>query len=91
MNLLLFLSAILSALTGVMSGGRVAEVQVERSYGADAQAQQADAVLVAPMQAVRSWLALAAGWSSLAIVMPSIGAIAAPSPRAPLYLDKPRE
>jgi hypothetical protein len=90
LNLLLFLSAILSALTGVISGGRVAEVQVERSYGAGAQAQQAKAVLVAPMRAVRSWLALAAGWFS-AIDLPSIRAHAAPSALAPLYLDKPRE
>ncbi|KQS04506.1 hypothetical protein ASG11_09815 [Sphingomonas sp. Leaf357] len=91
MNLLLFLSAILSALTGVMSGGRVAEVQVERSYGAGAEAQAASVVRLAPVRAIRSWLALAGGWASPAVAMPAIATVAAPTATAPLYLDKPRE
>ncbi|MEG3122926.1 hypothetical protein [Sphingomonas sp. GB1N7] len=91
MNLLLFLSAILSALTGVISGGRVAEVQVERSYGASAQAQASSVVLIAPVRAIRSWLALAGVWASPAATMLSIVTAAAPTALAPLYLDKPRE
>lgn len=91
MNLLLFLSAILSALTGVMSGGRVTEVQVERSYGVGAQAQAAAVVRLAPVRAIRSWLALADDWASPAMAMPSFSLVAAISASAPLYLDKPRE
>ena len=91
MNLLLFLSAILSALTGVISGGRVADVQVERSYGATAQAQQGAVARLAPALRVRAWLALAGDPVSPAVAMAVLPVMAAPSASIPLYLDKPRE
>lgn len=91
MNLLLFLSAILSALTGVISGGRVADVQVERSYGATAQAQQGAVARLAPALAVGAWLALAGGPASPATAMLVLPVLAAPSAAVPIYLDKPRE
>lgn len=57
MQLLLFLSAMLSALTGVISGVRVVEPQVERC----ASVARGNAVVAARtvMRQARSWLALA--------------------------------
>ena len=91
MNLLLFLSAILSALTGVISGGRVADVQVERSYGGLADAGHGVALTVAPVEAVRPWLALAGGRSVAASAVAPIALAAAPVSAAPIYLNKRRE
>ncbi len=91
MNLLLFLSAILSALTGVISGGRVADVQVERSYGGPADAGHGVAMIVAPAGAVRPWVVLAAGWTVAASVAAPITLAAAPVSAAPIYLNKRRE
>ena len=91
MNLLLFLSAILSALTGVISGGRVADVQVERSYGGLAEAGTGVAMTVAPAEAVRSWLALAGDWTVAASVTAPVTVVRAPVSAAPIYLNKRRE
>jgi hypothetical protein len=91
LNLLLFLSAILSALTGVISGGRVADVQVERSYGGSAEARAGATVSVAPIRAVRSWLARASEWPLAAAATFSRVPATAPFESAPIYLSKPRE
>ncbi len=88
MELLLFLSAILSALTGAISGVRAPEAQMHQAYVAGAQATAARAM---PARAVRAYLALADGWESRATRdLPAIAvapALFAPIPR---YLDKPR-
>lgn len=91
MNLLLFLSAILTALTGAISGGRVADVQVQSSYGAETRGGQAAMAVVAPAHIVRHWLSLADAWSSAATVLPSIIVSTPRVTTTPIYLDKPRE
>ena len=89
MELLLFLSALLSALTGAISGVRAPEVQVHQAYVAGAQTTAARAM---PARAVRSWLALAGGWHSPAAdILHGIPAAPALFAAIPRYLDKPRE
>ena len=92
MELLLFLSALLSALTGAISGVRAPEMQVHQACGTAAAAQTVTAAHAVPTRAVRSWLALAGGWQSPVVRL--YGAVAA-SPALfaaiPRYLDKPRE
>jgi len=89
MELLLFLSALLSALTGAISGVRTPEVQVHQAYVAGAQTAAAQAM---PARAARTWLALADGWRSPAADS-FHGTHAGPAPFAaiPRYLDKPRK
>jgi hypothetical protein len=92
MELLLFLSALLSALTGAISGVRAPETQVHQTCGAAAVAHAAAAAQAAPTRAVRSWLALAGGWQSPVVrlcgAVKTSPALFAAIPR---YLDKPRE
>ena len=92
MELLLFLSALLSALTGAISGVRAPEMQVHQSCGAVAAAQAVTVAQAVPTRTVRSWLALAGGWQSPAArlygAVPTSPALFAAIPR---YLDKPRE
>ena len=89
MELLLFLSAILSALTGAISGVRAPEAQVHQAYVAGAQTAAAQAM---PARAVRAHLALAGGWQSpAASIFHNVHAGPALFAAIPLYLDKPRE
>jgi hypothetical protein len=89
MELLLFLSALLSALTGAISGVRAPEAQVHQAYVAGAQAAAAQAM---PARAVRAHLALAGGWQSpAAAVLHGIHVGPALFAAIPLYLDKPRK
>ena len=89
MELLLFLSALLSALTGAISGVRAPEAQVHQAYVAGAQTAAARAV---PARAVRAHLALAAGWQSPATAtLHTVQVGPALFAAIPLYLDKPRE
>ena len=83
MQLLLFLSAMLSALTGAISGVRVVEPQVERC----ASVSQGGAVVAARAVVghVRSWLVLAVRPAML--VSFERFTLAAP---APLYLSRLR-
>jgi hypothetical protein len=89
MELLLFLSALLSALTGAISGVRAPEAQMHQAYVAGAQTAAARAM---PARAVRAYLALAGGWQSPAADILH-GSHAGPALFAaiPRYLDKPRE
>ncbi|MEO9133125.1 MAG: hypothetical protein ABI240_18205 [Sphingomonas sp.] len=92
MELLLFLSALLSALTGAISGVRAPEAQVHQACGVIAGSHAAETVQVAPLRAVRAYLALAGGWQSRAtgiLHSPYVGP--ALFAAIPLYLDKPRE
>ena len=92
MELLLFLSALLSALTGAISGVRVPEAQVHQACGAIAAAQSVAAVQAAPIRMVRAWLALAGSWQSPAARLSgAINTGPALFAAIPLYLDKPRE
>ena len=83
MQLLLFLSAMLSALTGAISGVRVVEPQIERS----ASVARGRGVVAAPavVRWARSWLALAVrpmtnvSFAGFALVAP-----------VPLYLSRLR-
>lgn len=89
MELLLFLSALLSALTGAISGVRTPEVQVHQAYVAGAQTAAAKAM---PARAVRAWLALAGGWQSPAAdILHGVPAGPALFAAIPRYLDKPRK
>jgi len=89
MELLLFLSALLSALTGAISGVRAPEAQVHQTYVAGAQAAAARAL---PARAVRAHLALAAGWQlPAAAILHSVHVGPALFAAIPRYLDKPRE
>ena len=92
MELLLFLSALLSALTGAISGVRAPEMQVHQACGSAVAAQTIAVAQAAPTRSIRSWLTLADGWQSPAA---SLYAAAATSPALfaaiPRYLDKPRE
>lgn len=92
MELLLFLSALLTALTGAVSGVRAPEAQVHQSCGTFAGLKTVPVVRVAPMRRAQHWLALAE--------LPSLRRQGAPNAldadfalfrAAPLYLDKPRE
>ena len=89
MELLLFLSALLSALTGAISGVRAPEAQVHQAYVAGAQTAAAQAM---PARTVRAHLALAGGWQSpVAATFHSIHVGPVLFDAIPLYLDKPRE
>ena len=89
MELLLFLSALLSALTGAISGVRAPEAQVHQAYVAGAQTA---AVQAMPARTVRAHLALAGGWQSPALVLlHSVHVGPALFAAIPRYLDKPRE
>jgi len=91
MELLLFLSAILSALTGAISGVRAPETQIHQACVATSRTCAVASGHVAPTQRVRTYLALASGWTP-----PSRQAYSAirVSPAGivsmPLYLDKLR-
>ena len=92
MELLLFLSALLSALTGAISGVRAPEMRVHQACGAAATAQAVTAAQAIPTRSVRSWLVLADGWQSPAASL--YGAVTtgpALFAAIPRYLDKPRE
>jgi MFS family permease len=92
MELLLFLSALLSALTGAISGAHAPEMQVHQTCGAAAVAQAVTAVQAVPARPVRGWLALAGGWQSPAARLYSaINAAPALFATIARYLDKPRE
>ncbi|GAA0315774.1 hypothetical protein GCM10009087_27830 [Sphingomonas oligophenolica] len=92
MELLLFLSALLSALTGAISGVRAPEMQVHQACGSVTATQTVAVAQAASIRPVRSWLALAGGWQSPASHLfsavttgPALFAV------IPRYLDKPRE
>ena len=92
MELLLFLSALLSALTGAISGVRAPEMQVHRSCGSAVAAQTITVAQIAPARAIRGWLALADAWKSpAAAIYPAVAARPALFAAIPRYLDKPRE
>jgi len=59
LELLLFLSALLTALTGAVSGVRAPEAQVHQSCGAIASLKAVPAARLAPACRMRHWLALA--------------------------------
>jgi hypothetical protein len=92
MELLLFLSALLSALTGAISGVRAPEMQVHQACGTAAAAQTVAATQAAPIRSVRTWLALAGGWQSPAArLYDAVTTGPALFAAIPRYLDKPRE
>jgi hypothetical protein len=89
MELLLFLSALLSALTGAISGVRAPEVQAHQAYVAAARTAVTRA---APARIAQTYLALAGGWQSPAAdILHGVHAGAALFAPIPRYLDKPRE
>ena len=92
MELLLFLSALLTALTGAISGVRAPEAQVHQACGTTVGAPASATARAAPIRSVRTWLTLARGLTSPAARSLHTGD-AAPALFAaiPLYLDKPRE
>ncbi|RDE06242.1 hypothetical protein [Sphingomonas aracearum] len=81
MNLLLILSALITALTGAFSGVRAPAVQVEQ-----VAAQRAAAVRTA-VAPVRPWLALVRGYPAAEVARP----VAPLLHEVPLYLAKRRE
>ena len=85
MNLLLFLSALLSALTGVVGGGRVADVP---QY--EAIAVRAVRVVAVPAHATARPVTVMPGLDDVAS-LPVIASFAAPAPPAPLYAGRRRE
>ena len=92
MQLLLFISALLSALTGAISGVRAPEAQFHQSAGALAGAQASVTAQVASVRQARSYLALVteprfAATVTVPLFSPDL-AIFAP---VPLYLSKPRK
>ncbi|MGH6613270.1 hypothetical protein [Sphingomonas sp.] len=92
MQLLLFLSALLSALTGAISGVRAPEAQFHQSAGAVAGAQASATVRHAAVRQLRTWLALViepgfATTASVQVAAPDLAIFAA----FPLYLSKLRE
>lgn len=92
MELLLFLSALLSALTGAISGVRAPEMQVHQTCGAVAVEQAVTAAQAVPTRSARHWLALAGGWQSPAArVYGAVPTSPASFAAIPRYLDKPRE
>ena len=92
MELLLFLSALLSALTGAISGVRAPDMRVHQACGAAATAQAVTAAQAIPTRSVRSWLVLADGWQSPAAgILHTVYVGPAFFAAIPLYLDKPRE
>lgn len=86
MEWLLFFSAILSALTGVVTGVRAPDLQVECQSVAAARAQVA---LPARVLRIAGHLHLASGFGETPVF--ALGCLALPVIAAPrLYLDRPR-
>ncbi|MDB5707016.1 MAG: hypothetical protein JWN66_4132 [Sphingomonas bacterium] len=91
MELLLFLSALLTALTGAISGARAPEAQTHQVCGAVGAVQAATAVRVVPARAIRTYLALVPGLESRAVkAVPAFPVATALFAAIPRYLDKPR-
>ncbi len=91
MELLLFLSALLTALTGAISGVRAPETQFHQSAGPVAGAQAKSAATARIARPAKSYLALVAAprgavTAMAPVALPVLALIAA----APLYLSKPR-
>jgi hypothetical protein len=92
MQLLLFISALLSALTGAISGVRAPEAQFHQSAGAIAGAQASVTAQVASVRQVRSYLALVTEPRfAVTVAMPPVSPNLAIFAPVPLYLSKPRE
>lgn len=91
MELLLVLSAILSALTGAISGVRAPETQIHQACVAGNSACAVASAHVMPIQRPRTYLVLASGWTPRSrqtyalIRVFSTGIVS-----MPLYLDKLR-
>lgn len=91
MELLLFLSAILSALTGAISGVRAPETQIHQACVAGNRTSAAALADVTPVQQIRSYLVLASGWTPRnRQAYPSIRIFPAGIVTMPLYMDKLR-
>jgi len=91
MELLLFLSAILSALTGAISGVRAPETQIHQTCVAGSASCAVASAHVTSVKQVRSYLVLAPGWTLRSRVSyPSIRLFPADIVSMPLYLGKLR-
>jgi hypothetical protein len=90
LELLLFLSALLTALTGAVSGARAPEAQIHQSCGAIAGTQRTTTTTrLHQVRPAKDYLAFAGKFLPSAV--PSLSTmVVAQAASFPIYLDKPR-